>query len=204
MKLDVPLFLQLPEERQKRILHPGTVTRLDLPRCGAIFDNGSLPLGGDQAVRLFFDQRRQFVQQAAVIEALATEECPSITFLLHGEPVSAESRQHYRVSTIGTGLSAAVGPDAACELQDVSATGFAVISRTALASAQVLPVELTFEGSTYGGQVQVQSTRALAHGRFRHGLHCIVDRKARHAVSGILPRLNMSAQRAQMRRLSGN
>ena len=68
----------------------------------------------------------KFMKQAARIDAVLASVKRDIRFELTGEPVSAESRDCYRVSTVLTDLTAKLGTEEGCPLLDVSATGFGV------------------------------------------------------------------------------
>ena len=93
-----------------------------------------------------------------------------IGFETTGEPVSAEGRQSFRVSTATSGLTARIGEEA-CPLLDISATGIAVISRATHLPGETVPVSISYDGRSYSGTARVQGIRKLPDGRIRFGLH---------------------------------
>ena len=90
-----------------------------------------------------------------------------------GAPVSAESRQCYRVSTVVAELTTSFDRYDDCELVDVSNTGFAVTSEEEFPVGAVITDTPRFEDLEPSGPVCIQSVRELKDGRFRYGLHCV-------------------------------
>ena len=104
-------FLQLPGNSKQRVLHPVLVMGLADEICTVKPEENGLPIKSDMDVLLYFEKNRKFMQQSGRIEAVDTidvddggsdEDGPQllISFKTTGAPVSAESRQHYRVSTV--------------------------------------------------------------------------------------------------------
>ena len=54
-----------------------------------------------QEITVFYEIKREFMQQPVQIDSVEPgEEGPVARYFALGDPVSAESRQHYRVTTI--------------------------------------------------------------------------------------------------------
>jgi hypothetical protein len=87
----------------------------------------------DQEVLMYFSGKTEFMQQTGCITEICaaeedSEEGPLFVVEPVGEAISAESRQHYRVSTISADLEARVGEEDGLQVQDLSSTGFAVVA----------------------------------------------------------------------------
>lgn len=128
---------------------------------------------------------------------------PIFEFELTGEPASAESRQHYRVSTVMSDLTAKLGSEDACQLLDVSARGFSVVASEKYSVGAVVDATLRFEGRALPGQVCIQSVRELNKGKIRYGLHPVGDPDVGGDVFKLLHRICMTVQREQLQRLAG-
>jgi hypothetical protein len=219
------IYVQFATESKKRILHPANVRRTtsDGYLIQMLETDVSFNVGGE--VRLFFDDKRTFMQQPARVDAQldavemdgeTPEHVPSMGVLLAGDAndgptlaiattgdaVSAEGRECYRVLTVFSDYVATTAGEADCSVLDVSATGFAVICTQRHDSAATIEVTVSHEGDDVTGNVVVQSERELADGRYRYGLHC-ADSRGSAALLKMLQRISLAVQRAQARRLSG-
>ena len=211
------IFFRIPENNKVKYLQPAHVLGLQ----DSIF-TAEIPVGGDddaelmpaegleldlsggQEVLVYFEHRGEFMQQPACIETTADAQGKLLVgFRTIGEPMSAERRQCYRVSTLIACLEARLG-EHSCHLVDVSVTGFAVITDQEHSIGTVLPVTLFYEGMEYSGEACVQSTRKLTKGRMRYGLHAVVDKSERSTLQAGLVHISMAVQREQLRRMSGS
>ncbi len=194
-------FVQLPSESNARILHGGTVAGVEdgVVRFKA---NDRLELEPGQDIRIYFERQREFMQQPATIEAVL-DEGGSCIFAIRpeGEPVSAENRQCYRVSTIFANLSIELAGET-CSLTDVSVQGFSLISTKPYKQGQTLPIRLLHEGKVYEGNAQVQSIKDLG-GKTRYGLLCAGKASGPASLPKGLQQVSMSIQRMQLRRRAG-
>src|SRR5580704_6810852 len=121
------MFLFVPQAGNQRILHPGKVIELDATSFVCEFEEAIAPAAGSD-VNAYAEVRGKFMQQgAAVLEVRQTEPKPIIAFARVGQPVSAESRQTFRVSVVASDFVAQIDGVENCKLVDVSATGFAAI-----------------------------------------------------------------------------
>lgn len=221
------IFLQLPGSSERPVLHPGKVLGLHRETCTVAVEAEDLRIAEGQDVLVYFEKDREFLKQAARIDS-AEPGCPDdddesctgtrsardmiddvaasgliVVFTVMGEPVSAERRETYRVSTVMMNLTTSFGKEAACPILDVSATGFALISTVRYELANMTDATITVDDKTYTGKVSVQSVRDLGRGRFRYGLHGIDEDRSTGALSKGLHRMSVKAQREQLRRLSG-
>ena len=194
------LFLQIPNESRQRVLHPATVVNRAEDTFSITLEEG-LTLEPGQDVLLFFENKREFMQQPGHIDTvLPSDSAPILGIRTAGKPVSAESRQCFRVSTIMSILTASVGNLQSCPLADVSATGFSVIAQSPFRIGDVVPVTLAFEDERFPGKACIQSVKDLGSGRFRFGLHCINDREAGSDLERGLRHISTEVQRQQLRR----
>ncbi len=166
----------------------------------------------DQDVLMYFTGKREFMQQIGKIReieapappvdasASAAKEGPVFVIEPVGDPISAEARQHYRVSTISAGIDARMDKEANLQVQDLSATGFAVLADRPYSIGQVVQVSISHGDEACHGLVSVQSFRELESGRLRYGLRAI--EKDPHATQFMrtLQRISLAVQREQLQR----
>lgn len=168
----------------------------------------------DQDVLMYFTGKREFMQQIGKIReievpaasadastsASAAKEGPVFVIEPVGDPISAEARQHYRVSTISAGIAARMGQEGDLQVQDLSATGFAVLADQQYALGQVVQVSISHGDEACHGLVSIQSVRELESGRLRYGLRAI--EKDPHAKDFVatLQRISLAVQREQLQR----
>ena len=166
----------------------------------------------DQDVLMYFTGKREFMQQIGKIREIeapappvdvsapASKEGPVFVIEPVGDPISAEARQHYRVSTISAGIDARMDKEANLQVQDLSATGFAVLADRPYSIGQVVQVSISHGDEACHGLVSVQSFRELESGRLRYGLRAI--EKDPHATQFMrtLQRISLAVQREQLQR----
>jgi len=151
---------------------------------------------------IFYTLPLGFVQQPA--EIVETDESASasvLTLRTVGDPVSAEQRGELRLSTAGVEISAEVGREPNCRLQDVSLAGFAIATTEDYAIGQVLSIQLSFGGSTYMGRATIQNCSALWAHRKRYGLRSVDGRTEGENLREGLALVSTEIQRMQLRRL---
>jgi len=220
----------------KRCLHPAYVISVD-GTCLVQCVDPKLDVDAGSDILLFFEHRREFMQQSARVEALLDErsfdyldsEDDDATFIdaetqeqldllmeldaqafddpfpqtiaiqAVGEPVSAESRQCFRVSTVMSGRTAVLGDEAGCDLLDVSVTGFSVNASEQHDVGDQVPAVHEHDGRRYSGRTSVQSVAAVRDGSYRYGLHCVNDDQSR-ALTEALQQISMAVQREHLRR----
>jgi len=217
------IFLQFPNEGSRRILHSGKIVEChDGVTAAAVFEEEKLPISAGLDLTLFYEWQRKFVQQPARIDAileataqqggdaevvLGTPDDPrpwgiKAALTASGEPVSAESRQCYRVSTAISERYAEIEGEK-CKLMDVSATGYAVMTKKKFEVGSILGGAVTVDGRQFSGLISIQNARDLGSGRFRYGLYCADPKISKGNLKDGLPQLSMAIQREQLKRRSG-
>ncbi|MHC4129009.1 MAG: PilZ domain-containing protein [Planctomycetota bacterium] len=200
---ETKVFLNFPDESQRRILHPATVKESAEDSYTAELEESDLVLEAGQDFFVYYNDRRRFVKQAARLDAvMRTHPTLVVGFQTTGEPLSAESREWFRVSTVMANLTAAIGDEAECRLLDVSTMGFAVEATRRYEIGQVVSVTLRYEGGEYSGQARIQSVRQLDESRIRYGLHAIDDRTSGGDLRKGQQHISAAIEREQLRRLS--
>lgn len=203
--IGLTVFVRFPGATKRRVLYPSTITQLSGADIFTIQPaDAGIPYEVGQELLIYFEQRRQFVQQPARVEALLDSEPGRFVVLkTTGEPVSAESRQCYRISTVLSDLTVTFDGEEGCSLRDVSVTGFAVVSPKQYKTGQVLDVELLFEGKRYTGQACIQSMTQMPDGQTRYGVNCVKAAASPLSLSKGVQQVSMSVQRQQLSRLAG-
>ncbi|MHC4992719.1 MAG: PilZ domain-containing protein [Planctomycetota bacterium] len=190
------IFLQRPEEMESRTLHPVTVEGSSVALTVRLA-SGEIEITPGEDLMVYFDRGVEFMKQPARAAAAASDdEGQVISLQLEGEPVSAESRQCYRVSTVLSNLTAVIG-DETCMLTDVSVQGCSVVSSAEYVLGQPLAIEVRFEGRQISGQTRVQSIKRLPDDRTRYGLLCT---ETKGELGRGLMDIAMKIQRQQLRR----
>lgn len=216
------VFVNFPEESPKpRVLHAAKVVQNNSNGLVIRCDEPGLPVEPERAFRLYYELKMKFVQHTARIEAVLGEgempagepETPAptaagptgatIIVKMLGEPVSAESRECYRVSTLMAGLKADVGDARGCVLADVSVSGFSVIAEASLEPGSVQRITLHHEGKTFVGEAAVQSVKDLGKGKMRFGFVCADASASRTPLKQGLQQISVAVQRQQLKRLAG-
>lgn len=178
----------------------------------------------DQEVLMYFTPKREFMQQIGRITAIEVADTPldpvegegqgatevkvetedrGPIFVLEpiGDPISAESRQFYRVSTISAKIEARFGKGGAkLQVQDLSATGFAVLAEERFSVGQLVDVAIRHEDEACHGKVSIQSFRELESGKLRYGLRAIEEDPHARNFLKTLHRISLAVQREQLAR----
>jgi hypothetical protein len=205
LKKDSELFFQIPDSLGRRVLHPCRVQEVRGSTYRLEFPEPPENLTADMDSLIYFERRREFMQQAVHVSTIV-QPAPNLVIELDlsGEPVSAESRQYYRVSCMAASISATVGKETNCSVLDVSATGFAVYANEAYKVGDNLEVVLFYGGREYAGRAVVQSSRPVSRNRTRYGMQSLPGRDGRaNDLHTSLNQINLAIQREQLQRLSG-
>lgn len=196
-------YVQFPEDTCPRVLHPARVEAVDQGRHTAAADEGFVPIEVGLRVTVYYEHRRRFVKQPAVISAVVHGEAPGFVFELAGDPASAESRCCYRVSTVLTEMTCTLAGRAGCPLEDVSVTGFATVSPDEHAIGDAVEAELTdLNDRPFTGHAVVASVTPVDDG-FRYGLSTPDPLHGGGTLQRGVSSLSLALQRRQLRRLSG-
>jgi hypothetical protein len=202
---ETKIFLHLPGESTKTILHPATVKEPGEHGHTAELEESDVALEAGLDIFVYYEIERNFVKQAARIDAvLQTEPTLVVGFEVTGEIVSAENREWYRVSTGLANLTMDFGNENGCPLLDVSSVGFAVETTERHEIGQLVPATLRHEGRPYHGKARIQSIRELSGGRYRYGVHSIQDKASGGDLRKGQQLISASVEREQLRRLAGS
>jgi hypothetical protein len=200
LRTGTAMFLLIPGKSPERVLHPGKVTESDGASFVAEFA-APLHLIPALDVNTFTEVNGKFMQQGAVVvDVRCTSPAPIASFRRVGDPVSAEARQTYRISTVMEGIVALIGNEELCRVVDVSPEGFAGVIGRDYQLGSLTAVTLNYEGRTFSAVARVQAIKGLPDGRLRYGFY-ISDKKS--AARKILEQVGASIQRTQLRRLAG-
>lgn len=197
------VFILMPGEKLERVLHQGTVTECSEASFVAEFGE-VLNLAVGVELLAHAEVSRKFMQQGATVQAVLSSSPKTIVaFIRTGQPIAADSRQSYRVSLAAHNLPAKINDDQRCQLIDVSATGFGVVSETKWSIGESVTATVSYNGITATGEARVQSAREFG-GKFRYGLHAVeVQRgKAKSELQVALMKISLEVQRDQLRRMA--
>ncbi len=162
----------------------------------------------DQEVLMYFNGKTEFLQQVGCVKEIIEEEEESDEgplFVIDpvGDPISAESRETYRVSTISANLEARVAEEENLQVQDLSSTGFAVLAGEEYQLGQVLDVGIAHEEQQCHGRAAVQSIRPLGPHRIRYGLRALEEDPHTGEFLQVLQQISLAVQREQLQRSGG-
>ena len=200
---DTPLFLQLPIASSDRVLNPGRcVSSSDANHVRGSFEDPQMPIDDECGVIVYFHRMNEFYKQPARVTSKDRERDELLLDLeLVGEPVSADAREHFRVSAYREDVYASMADESSCDVVDVSASGMAVYSSVQRSAGSLIKVTVSFEGDVATGQTSLQSMNRLEGGRFRYGLHCVEPASA--PLRKLLLRVCMTLQRRMLTRICG-
>ena len=204
LKTDSELYIQNPTVADKRSLHFGTVAEQGPDGPVVMFRDVRFSVEPDQDVVIFYNQKRKFVQQAAkVVEVMDSEGQLVFSLQTVGDAVSAEGREHYRVSTASADIHARLEHEENCTLVDISATGFAVIAHKEHALGATASAAVHFRGETFEGTVCIQSVRDIGRGRIRYGMRYLDDDAAAGTLKTGLQKVSIAVERDLLKNQSG-
>ena len=190
---DKTVFISIPDVNrvsQARKLHTGTVLSFEEGIYEAEFEEPDLLNQAEQLhkgheILLYYHHEWKFLKQPARVESfMEGSPNPLIRFEPSGTPVNDNQRGCYRVSVAFKNLTAHIGSEKRCPLQDVSESGFAAISRERHAIGHVAGVTLPYGKQVFSGGACIQSIKELRDGSWRYGFSCL----DRELTAGSLPR----------------
>ena len=196
-------FIETVTPSSARILHPAKILGTKDGGYTAEIEEANVSFDVGAEFQVYFELKKKFVKQAAKVTAVHDNELnPTIEFVTGGEPVSAESRQHFRVSTVTSDMTATLGSETDCKLLNVSTVGLAVLATAHHDIGSTVTASVYLEGEAYSGRVCVQSIRSMDKGQIRYGLHCVDGNGSNGTLATGLRQLTMAMQRQQLRRLA--
>ena len=198
------VFIRFTSQSKTPVLHPATVIQAKSNSSFAVQpEDETLAFEVGLELMIYFESAGQFVQQPARVEAVPEEDPETgIELKTLGEWVSAENRQAFRVCTVMSNINATFGGEKGCPLNDVSATGFAVIAPGNFQIGQVIDAVVTYEDKTYTGRVSIQSVREMTNGKTRYGVNCVKDSTSSASLVHGVRDISMAEQRRQLGRMS--
>ena len=201
---DLGIFVQLPNESERRVLHPGTVIDASNGTYTIEFEEENSFIEAGQEVHYYYEIKNKFVQHTAHIDMVSQTNPKCVVCIkLIGDSIPSDSRQCYRVSMVMANFTAKIGPEDNCQLLDVSATGFSVFAKQRYNLGETIDATLRYENDTFTGRAHVMSINETSKpGRFRYGLHCVDDKKSNRELLRGLQLISVSVQRQQLRRIA--
>lgn len=193
------VFLLIPSPSKRRILHPGVVIESDSTTFVAEFEYPVAP-PLDSDVNAYCEVNGKFFQQGARVTEIHTGTSCVIVFQRVGEPVSAESRQTYRVSLVAADFIAQVDKETQCQVLDISPEGFSAITSRKLNLGSLVQIKVAGEGQTFETPARVQTVKERSDGKFRYGFLVPHENIAARKTMQLL---SVTMQRLQLKRLRG-
>ncbi len=170
IKTGCDVLLQNPDI-EERVLHSSSVIELEPESFVIELDDETIPLEAGKEVVIFFQDSGEFMQQIVRVGRIVHRSPRLVASLIPlGDATSAESREHFRVSTISTEIRADLGSETHCPVQDISASGFSVVAHKRHDVGSTLEASIEFRGDFFCGTVSIQSILELRPGRLRYGL----------------------------------
>jgi len=199
-----PVFLQIGDESQDRVLHAGKVLGVaDNTYTCEIARKEEISCQEGDAASVYFENDRTFVRQSARICSIAEAESRlEITLETTSDPIFCEIRRCHRVSTVILDITVTVADEKDCPLLDISATGMCAITTSRHKVGAIVPVVLSYDGRKYTGKAMVRSDRELGEGRFRQGFHCVEDHRCRGNLQQGTQKVSASVRRLLISRMS--
>ena len=208
LHIGAKMFFGIADKSNNPVLYPAKITEVSQNICACTAeleeanDDGFVIENG-QEMPIYYEFEHEFTQQAAQIVDVRENEGKLVAdFTTMGQPVSAERRQCYRVSTLISELTATIASDDICPLVDVSVTGLSTISSQNYRIGTIVDVTLLYENQQYTGAASIQSIRELSGDQIRYGLHAINDKNPNDNLARGLGRICTTIQQQQLRRMA--
>ena len=197
------IFIEGQSGSGQRVLHPAEILNSMKRVITAKLQTTELECELGQKLMVYYQIGDKFLKQAALIESCDTsEELAEIQFTFLDEPVSAEQRETYRVSTGMEDLYVDISDEIGCKLLDISVTGCSFISNVQYLLGQLVHITIYHKGEPIKGEAVVQSVRQYDAERTRYGLYCIIVSDTDGTLKRCLREITMTMQRSQLQRLS--
>ncbi len=205
LKAGSRVFLRFDSPSRGRLLQPGIVREIWDGRWTLAFETRHHAVETGEEKLVYYDQASVFVQQPVLVEAQSSEGPPFVLTLKSiGDTVSAGTREEYRVSTSGTGLTATLEDEDGCLIQNVSLSGLAVISTRKYHVGRCLEIAIRYGDEEYLGPVEIRCVNALDGGKTRYGLLGVFDTAEGRNLQNGLTRMTLEIQQQRLKRISGS
>ncbi|MCH7868223.1 MAG: hypothetical protein IH881_11045 [Myxococcales bacterium] len=197
------IYVRLPDEQEERILHLGLCLEWNADTAVVSISDREFGLEAGQDILLYFTDRSQFLQLAVRITR-ATIEGVKLQLELErqSDPISAEARETFRVTTLTSGIEVLPGGTDRRSLRDISVIGFGLVTSESYQLGQTLSVVVERgEDERYEGRACVHSIRKLRKGHVRFGFRALPDKDDANLAQE-LKDLTIEVQRAQLQRVT--
>lgn len=200
LKTGERIHLLDPTRPGERTLHTGVLAAIEEGAWIAEFPTPSFEVAAEAEFVIFYEVKRNFVQQIARIDEVREGE-PALTVKLAtiGDSAPAEGRETYRVTTLSTSITAQLGSANDCDVVDVSSTGFAAVSPQKHEIGERLDASITYDGETHSGVVAIQSIQERKDGT-RYGVRYIAEHGQKSQFEDGLNQISLGVQREQLAR----
>ncbi len=199
------VFLRFDSPSRGRLLQLGIVREIKDGGWTLAFETRHHAVKTGEEKLVYYNSARNFVQQPVVVEAQSSEGPPFVLTLKSiGDAVSVETRKEDRVSTSGTGLTAALEDEDGCLIQNVSLSGLAVISTRKYHIGRCLEIAIRYGDEEYVGLVEVQYVKAFYGGTTCYGLLGVFDTAEGRDLENGLTRMTLEIQQQNLKRISGS
>jgi hypothetical protein len=199
-----PVYLGLDDASGVRVLHAGIIAAIAQDRWTIEFKDSKLPIKTGDGWLIYYHESQDFAQRRVQIEEKSKEGPPlRVVMKVIGDAVSVDVRQEYRVSAINAELTATLGTEEDCAVQDISMSGLGLVSGRKYSIGQTLDVTLHFEDEDFSGRVVVQCSRPFDGNRTRYGLRGVFDAKGGDPLQTGLMRMVTGVHRQHLRHISG-
>lgn len=203
MKPGQEIYVRLPTEAEDRVLHTSLCLEWDEEKAVVSINDDELGLEAGQDLLIYFTEKTKFLQMAVRITH-ANHEGQSLLLELkrQSNPISADGRETFRITTLTAGIDARVEGNDPCALRDISMVGFAIVTSETYQMGQSLSVIVERgENARYEGRACVHSIRKLRKNHIRYGFRAMPDKGAWNLEEG-LASLTSQVQSDQLRRVT--
>ncbi|MEX0775394.1 MAG: PilZ domain-containing protein [Phycisphaeraceae bacterium] len=207
VRLQLPSLTGITDAAAPTALSSGLVAGINGSRLTVVLDKPQAcpPAGG--TVTLFFFAGSDFLRQQGRLDVvtLTAEELPRPILGIDrlDAPVSAESRQAFRITGFEEQVCVRIEKERNCPMVDVSLTGIAIVTRRRYPKGLVAMLEFIFQGQPYAGRARIQNLRELPDEHFRYGLQAAEERSFPGNLKKGLQALTLHFQRVQLRERRG-
>ncbi len=199
------VFLRFDSPSRGRLLQPGVVQEIREGGLTLAFEARHLAVETGEEKMLYYNKARDFIQQPVLVETQSSDGPPFVLSVKsNGDAISAGTREEDRVSTSGSGLTAALEDEGGCLIQDVSLSGLSVISNRKFHIGRCLEVAIHYGDDEFVGQMEVQCARPLDAGETRYGLLGVFDTDEGRGLENGLTRMTLEIQQQHLKRISGS
>lgn len=195
MERDTIFYLLNRNSPNQREFVSGVVTGGGTESPVVQFSRPWLGVHVDEKIDLHFKHNGRFVCREHHVQRVTEDESGTRLKLLPlgAAPDPCDMRASERIPTVYESMIARLGTEKDCIVLDVSMSGIAVMCGGRFKKDEILEFEMWVREVQYLGSVSVRSVIEVRPGRFRYGLHCLVDSPG-YNLKLTLPQLWVSLQ----------